>query len=164
MKGHSKRFWLLTLAVVAFGLAALGGAYAASGKGPKPPGPGINGSPSPTIGGPDGTEVLGTTKGMPPTAQVFYGVVNADGTVSAQRFGISSATKLSTGTYQINMGAPITACAYVATLGLSGNSGTSAPGSVTVVGRVGTTNGIFLQTFNSTGGLADHGFHLVVTC
>jgi len=111
--------------------------------------------------------VAGTAAGMPPTAQVRFMVVNADGT-KARSFpsAISfTSTRLATGTYDVRFGlASITGCAFIGTIGLSGTSGTSAPGEITVVGRAGAPNGIFVQTFNSAGGLADLGFHILVAC
>jgi hypothetical protein len=110
--------------------------------------------------------VSGTPAGMPITAQVLYEVVNSDGT-KARGFPVTTAaTHLSTGTYQVDFGPPrnITGCAFVGSIGLSGSSGTSPPGFITVVGRAGDISGVFVQTFDSAGTLTDLGFHLVVTC
>lgn len=73
-------------------------------------------------------------------------------------------TKIGTGTFDIRFDIGIRQCAYTATIGLTGNSGASAPGEITVVGRAGTNNGVFLQTFDSAGNVADRSFHLLVNC
>lgn len=82
------------------------------------------------------------------------GALNAAGLVS----------KIALGTFDIRFDIGILQCAYTATIGLGGNTGASAPGEITVVGRAGTSNGLFIQTFDSTGSIADRSFHVVVTC
>jgi hypothetical protein len=47
---------------------------------------------------------------------------------------------------------------------MSGEAGSSPPGTVTVVGRSGTPNGVYIQTFNQKGHAADLGFHLILAC
>lgn len=95
--------------------------------------------------------------------QAVSTVVNSDGTLCAgQGFGVVSASHLGTGIYEVFFNQTITSGVYVATIGLCGNTGASAPGQITVVGRLGTTNGLFIETFNSAGVPADQGFHVVV--
>ena len=106
--------------------------------------------------------VPATIAGMPPTAQTFYAVVRADGTL-ARGFQAVSATKLGTGTYQVLFAHDITGSAYLGTVGLDTSSGISPSGQNTVVGRAGAVNGVWVQTFDATGNLADRGFHLAVT-
>ena len=90
-------------------------------------------------------------------------VVNADGTLcGGQGFGVASATHLGTGVYEVFFNQTITSGVYVATVGLCGSSGASTPGQLTVVGRLGTSNGLFIETFNPAGALVDLGFHVVV--
>ncbi|MEH6377504.1 hypothetical protein V7793_24695 [Streptomyces sp. KLMMK] len=90
-------------------------------------------------------------------------VVAANGAlVPAQSSGATSATRLSLGTYQVCFNAPVTSGTYVASIGIPGNVGASATGEITVAGRNGTNNCLFLQTFNSAGALADRGFHVIV--
>jgi hypothetical protein len=98
---------------------------------------------------------------MPPTSQAFFAVVEPTGAL-ARGFQAVSATRLSVGTYQVVFSHDLTGSAFVGTIGLSGSAGASAPGEITVVGRAGVPNGIFVQTFNSTGALADRGFHIAV--
>lgn len=94
--------------------------------------------------------------------QTVSAVVNNDGSLAAaQSFGAVSATRLGTGTYQVLFNQNITRGTYTASIGLAGNVGASAPGEITVVGRVGTANGLFIQTHDSAGALTDRGFHVV---
>jgi len=96
------------------------------------------------------------------TPQLVYAVVD-NGTLTAQNFGASGAAKLGTGTYEVFFGGSnIVNGAYVATVGIPGNVGVSPSGEVVVVGRAGTTNGLFIQTFDSAGNPADRSFHVHV--
>jgi hypothetical protein len=105
--------------------------------------------------------VPATGAGMPPTAQSFFAVVDANGTL-ARGFGATSATRLGVGIYQVVFSHDVRGSAYVGTLGLSVDFGISPSGEIAVVGRAGLPNGIFVQTFNSAGQSADRGFHLAV--
>ncbi|RKT57385.1 hypothetical protein [Saccharothrix australiensis] len=96
------------------------------------------------------------------TPQLVYAVVD-NGTLTGQNFGASGAARIGVGTYEVFFGASdITRGAYVATLGLPGNVGASPSGEVNVVGRIDTANGLFIQTFDSAGALADRSFHVHV--
>lgn len=105
--------------------------------------------------------VPATGAGMPPTAQAFFAVVNANGTL-ARGFGVVSAVRLVAGQYQVVFSHDVRGSAYVGTIGLSGNVGVSPAGEIAVVGRAGVPNGVFVQTFASNGVAADRGFHLAV--
>lgn len=105
--------------------------------------------------------VPGTAAGMPPTAQAFFAVVNANGTL-ARGFGVVSSTRLAVGQYQVVFSHVLTGSAFVGTIGLSGSVGSSPSGEIAVVGRNGVPNGVFVQTFTSAGVAADRGFHLAV--
>ncbi len=105
--------------------------------------------------------VPATAAGMPPTAQSFFAVVNANGTL-ARGFQAVSATSLGTGVYQVVFSHDITGSAFIGTIGLSGSVGISPAGQISVVGRFGLPNGVFVQTFNSAGVPANLGFHLAV--
>jgi hypothetical protein len=96
-------------------------------------------------------------------ACTLFAVVNADGTL-ARRFGAVSSQRLALGSYEVIFNRNVRDCAYVATIGLSGSTGSSPPGEITVVGRFNNANGVFLTTSNSAGTLADLGFHLAVHC
>lgn len=115
---------------------------------------------------PPGTEALAglvpaTVCGMPPTCQVFFAVVNANGTLARGCQAVSAA-HLGTGTYQVLFTHDITGSAYIGTIGLSVSIGSSPAGEIAVVGRFGAANGVFVQTFNSAGVPTDLGFHLAI--
>jgi hypothetical protein len=93
----------------------------------------------------------------------FYAVVNANGTL-ARGFKAVSAQRLGLGAYEVVFRKDVRNCAYVATIGLSGSAGASAPGEITVVGRAGNDRGVFVTTHSSGGAFADLGFHLAVHC
>jgi len=77
----------------------------------------------------------------------------------------SQKVELPTGTYEVIFGDnDITGCAFVADVGSTEHTGTQAPGFVTVVGRAGIPEGVFVQVFDSDGLLADYPFHLSVIC
>src|SRR4051794_33703193 len=110
-----KRFkrWLLVVGVL--GAVAVGAAYAASA-GSNDPAPGA----TPKL-------VAASPAGMPPTAQVWYAVVNADGTLArgfpqnaAGNWIVSSKVSGFDGSYQILFKQDLTACSYVAVIGNAG--------------------------------------------
>ncbi|MGW0435429.1 hypothetical protein ACWDV4_23175 [Micromonospora sp. NPDC003197] len=105
--------------------------------------------------------VPATSAGMPPTAQTFFAVVTAGGAL-VRGFGVVSSARLAVGTYQVVFSHDVTGSAYIGTLGLPGNVGTSPSGEIAVVGRSGVANGVFVQTFTSAGVAADRAFHLSV--
>jgi len=94
---------------------------------------------------------------------IMSAVVNADGTL-ARNAGATSATAFGSGQYEVIFERDVTACTYVATIGLSATSGSSSPGFVTVVGRAGAPNGIFVTTDDATGASLNLGFHVIVFC
>ncbi|SCL14377.1 hypothetical protein GA0070616_0423 [Micromonospora nigra] len=106
--------------------------------------------------------VPATFTGMPPTAQLFWAVVESNG-VLARGFGAVSATRLGVGQYQVVFSHDLTRSAYVGSLGLTGSIGSSPSGEIAVVGRFGVPNGVFVQTFNSAGAPADRAFHLTIS-
>lgn len=112
---------------------------------------------------PPGTEALAglvpaTVCGMPPTAQVFFAVINGNGTI-ARGCQVVSAFRFSTGTYQVIFTHDLTGSAYLGTIGIP-NPSVSPPGIIVVAPRAGAPNGVFVQTFNPAGVLADLSFHL----
>jgi hypothetical protein len=90
-----------------------------------------------------------------------FAVVNADGTL-ARGFRATSSQRLVTGQYEVVFNRDVRKAAFIATIGLSGSVGSSAPGEITVVGRLGNPQGVFVTTHSSTGAPADAGFHLAV--
>jgi hypothetical protein len=100
----------------------------------------------------------------------MFAVVEAGGTRSRgypDGAGYTSA-KMGTGQYEVIFGTTnIRACAYLGVIGTHlhfGEAPTYPPGFILVVGRSTTTAGVWVETYNSSGALADRGFHLAVTC
>jgi hypothetical protein len=96
-------------------------------------------------------------------ACTLFAVLNPDGS-RARGFGAVSSQRFAVGQYEVVFNRDVTGCAYIATIGLSGSSGASPSGEITVVGRFGNANGVFLTTHDSAGNFADRGFHLAVHC
>jgi hypothetical protein len=157
------------------------GATGATGQtGPQGP-TGVEGARGPT--GPQGptgqqgaTGATGATgpQGPAGTGGALFAVIDPDGTWSR---GYPSGTgyvsnKLGSadgepdlGTYDVLFGTTdITGCGYVASVGSSAATGSSAPGYATVVRRASEPSGVYIQTYDKTGALADLGFHLLVQC
>jgi hypothetical protein len=107
--------------------------------------------------------VPATAVGLPPTAQTFFAVVNPDGSL-ARGFQAVSSQKLFgiTGFYEVIFSHDLTGSAFVASIGDSGSTVVPPGGEVSVVGRLGTPNGVFIATRDSAGNFADRGFHLAV--
>ncbi|MEV0806672.1 hypothetical protein [Micromonospora sp. NPDC050200] len=99
--------------------------------------------------------------GLPASARMLYAVVNANGTL-ARGLGAASAARLATGMYQVVFDQDVTAAGYLGTIGLAGAAGVAPTGGITVAGRTGIQNGVFVQTFAGDGSAADHPFHLAV--
>ncbi len=100
-----------------------------------------------------------------PDTNQFSAVVNADGTLArASVAGVTSATA-GPNDYVVDFGRDISACSFVATIGLSGQSGIESPGFITVVGAaVALGEGVFVSTYDTSGADATRGFHLQVSC
>ncbi len=95
--------------------------------------------------------------------QRVFAVVNADGTTLRGK-AVASTTTLSTGTYDVRFNRNITACSWVGTVGLGSFSGSTGAGMITITGRSGTNNGLFVTTFDSTGAPANLPFAADVIC
>ena len=93
----------------------------------------------------------------------FTAVVGSDGTLTRGR-GAVSASRLGKGVYEVDFNQDVTACGYTASVGLPGSSGVSTPGTVTVVGRSGNADALYIQTFTKRGKVLDLGFHVIVQC
>ncbi|MFC4145715.1 hypothetical protein ACFO0M_05575 [Micromonospora mangrovi] len=98
--------------------------------------------------------------GLPPSARMLFAVVRADGTL-VRGLGVTSSARLAPGMYQVLFDQDVTRAGYLGTIGLTG-SGVAAAGALTVAGRTGIPNGVFVETFAVTGGHADRPFHLAV--
>lgn len=157
------------VAAVVAGLALVVAGATAAMAGPTPAPPGTSPAGQPSLSQESAAKAAKAlaqgTKAAPPgvlaVPQAVTAAVDANGLLCAgQGFGVISATRLFTGTYEVFFNQTITSGVYTASIGLCGNLGASLPGEITVVGRFGTTNGLFIQTYNSAGALADLGFHV----
>lgn len=92
----------------------------------------------------------------------LFAVVNGNGTLARGLGAVSASRIVSGGSYQVIFNRNITKGAFVATIGLSADSGQEQPGQILVNLRAGTTNGVFVQTSDSAGTNADRSFHLLV--
>ena len=127
------------------GGASVGGALAAGGGG--------NLSPASDGGG-----------GVASThAKRVFAVVKPDGTAGRGR-GFKSSEKLNTGTYDVRFNRNIKKCVWQGTVGQGNFSGSSGPGEISITGRNGTKNGLFVTTFDSAGNAKDLPFLALVVC
>lgn len=93
-----------------------------------------------------------------------YAVVNANGTLSRGDFDVQSVTHLGTGRYEVAFAVPVDSCGYLATIGDPGNALVFNPGLVFTAGGHQSANGVYVETKNLSGQLADYPFHLSATC
>ncbi|SMH49384.1 hypothetical protein [Mesorhizobium australicum] len=96
------------------------------------------------------------------SAQLFA-VVNSNGTRMRGK-GDASSTKLGTGIYEIRFYRNIVQCSWQGTIGLGTMSGSTAPSFISVTGRAGTNNGVFVQTWNQSGTPTDLPFGVYIDC
>lgn len=144
--------------VAALTVAGTGIAAATSNAGPQSPA--STGSPQPP--GPHTRAPLAVSAAS--LCQNLWAVVNSDATLARAGCPNTTSEALGGGAFQVTFPRDITGCAFVATLGLSSFSGISPPGEVTVAGRSGTTNAVFIETSDSTGTPTPLGFHVSVQC
>jgi hypothetical protein len=106
---------------------------------------------------------FGVTATYAATGVSGFIVVNSDGS-KARGNNAKGSLRLTVGSYEADFNSTIIKCAYTGSVGLSGAGGTSPAGYLTVVARADNKKAVFVQTFNSSGQVADLGFHLEVTC
>ena len=93
---------------------------------------------------------------------VLFAVVRIDG-ILVRGKGATGATQLGTGMYEVDFSRDVTQCGYTATLGDPGAS-SEGPGEISTASLDGNPKGVFVETFNSSGSLTSHDFHLQVAC
>lgn len=151
----------------ALALLVVGASAATAGPAPAPnPGAGVTAQPPLSK---ESAELAARALAQGAGVQLVPQAVNAavqsvGGVCPGQGFGVTAANKIPgfVGAYEVFFNQVVTSGVYTATIGLCGNVGTSPPGEITVTGRVGTVNGVFIQTSDSAGNPADRGFHLNV--
>jgi hypothetical protein len=138
------------LATVATVLAAGGGAYAATASS----GQANNGRASGSTHGPFMSTKTAFVAGA--------AVVNSNGTL-ARGLGVVSTTQIHTGAYQVLFTHKVNRCGYEATLG-STSTGVGPDAQIGVASRAGHKNGVWINTYSSSGSLTNEPFHLIVVC
>ncbi|MCQ8775043.1 hypothetical protein [Streptomyces telluris] len=122
-----------------------------------------NNTPAEAGDSPAGESSEGSASAAELAQVIGRAVVAANGLlITAQSSGATSASRLNVGTYQVCFNTPVTSGTYVASIGLPGNVTNPPSGEISVTGRNGTNNCLFLQTFNSAGALEDRSFHVIV--
>jgi hypothetical protein len=94
-------------------------------------------------------------------------VINANGTVlraATLPYHVTSSTTIGTGTYDVRFSHGIGGCAWVGTVGFGTFSGSTGPATITITGRAGTNNGLYITTFNGAGTATNLPFHVIVVC
>lgn len=89
----------------------------------------------------------------------FFASVSAAGAL-VHGNNVSGTTHLGPGRYEVTFTSPVDSCGYVAT---TVRSGTQATTVFTASGHL-SANGVYIETKNQGGGLADFPFDLVVNC
>jgi hypothetical protein len=146
---------LSTAAVIATG-AAVGAAIADGGDS------GPNQSPSTS----ESAKVLTAKSAKAKKKDRVFAVVNADGSKHHGRGFVSSATVPSdgAGAYEVFFNRSIKKCAWSGTVGRPDFVSHTGPAMITITGRVGTNNGLYVRTHNADGDQADLPFHTMVIC
>lgn len=111
-----------------------------------------------------GAPVAGMSAGPDITKKDRSAVINADGSIARGKGIVSVTHSAGAGSYIVFFNKNVTACNFQGTIGLSGSSGTSARGFITVVGAAAGDTGVFVTTDDVAGSPAERGFHLYVGC
>jgi hypothetical protein len=90
-------------------------------------------------------------------------VVDGSGTLIRGSLHATGASHLTTGAYEVDFDQNVSGCGYVASVAQPG-TGVANQATVTVAGRAGVPQGVFVQTFNLAGTPTDSPFHLIVYC
>ncbi|HTT99529.1 MAG TPA: hypothetical protein VMF58_15885 [Rhizomicrobium sp.] len=94
----------------------------------------------------------------------YSAVVSASGKLIRGDGATAASQPDGTGTFEVDFATNVTQCAYVATIGKTGSKGSEPAGFITVVGRSGNANGIYVETFAHNGKLKSASFHVDVGC
>ena len=97
-----------------------------------------------------------------PTAVAMFASINSNGTIARSYFTTSAQT-LGTGIYEVLFNRDITSCGFQATIGNPG-AGTAASGQISIQQRAGAATGVFVQTTDPAGAIANRPFYVTVNC
>jgi hypothetical protein len=90
-----------------------------------------------------------------------WAAINSDGTLARGK-GATESARVAVGRYTVTFDRKIAQCIYVATIGLTGTSGTADPGTVTT--RRAASTKVEVRTFDPTGVAVDSSSFLHVVC
>lgn len=114
--------------------------------------------------GTSGQNVPGTTSvAAATTLPRVFAVVNANATLLRGK-GVASTAHLGTGVYDIRFTRNLSSCAWTGTVGFGTFGGSTGAAQITITGRSGTNNGLFVTTFNAAGVATDEPFTAIVIC
>lgn len=111
----------------------------------------------------DGKASTVDTTALATVPQRVFAVVNADGTKLRGK-AVASTAHLGTGVYDVRFNRNLSTCAWTGTVGFGTFGGSTGPAMITITGRAGTNNGLFVTTFNSAGTPTDLPFSAIVIC
>ncbi len=92
-----------------------------------------------------------------------FAVVRADGSKHRGR-GFDSSVKLDDGVYEVAFDRSIKKCAWSGTVGYGKFEDETGPAMITITGRIGTNNALYVTTFDHAGTKADYPFLVTVVC
>jgi hypothetical protein len=92
-----------------------------------------------------------------------FAVVDSNGALARGGHVVSTA-HLGTGSYEVIFDSKVSKCAFTSSIGTTGAGSVPNPGQVTVAGRAGNVNGVFVKIVDRTGADVDQPFHLGVNC
>ena len=92
-----------------------------------------------------------------------FAVVNANATLLRGK-GVTSTAHLGTGVYDIRFSRNLSSCAWTGTVGFGTFGGSTGAAQITITGRAGTNNGLFVTTFDGAGVATDEPFSAIVIC
>jgi hypothetical protein len=107
-----------------------------------------------------------TYNSAPPPAAgaIFSAVVNQKAHLVRGSGATGAMQAEGKGTFEVDFTNDVTGCAYVATVGEPDNTGGEPASFITVVGRSGVPQGIFVETLTIKGKDENLPFHVVVSC
>jgi hypothetical protein len=117
---------------------------------------GLNGPNPKSPRSPGGGSSLGAAQ--------LAGSYNSDGTIIVGIGAADNAVVIGTGVYEAKFKRNISACVWTGSIGFGTFSGSTAASSISVTGRAGTNNSLFVQTFNSGGTPTNLPFEIHVIC
>ena len=94
---------------------------------------------------------------------VLFAQINANATLASASGGTTTVTSLGTGTYEVDFGRNVSACAFLVTQGEAGN-GSANGGIVGATDRSGNVEAAYVTVRDAAGVLVDRAFTLVVVC